>query len=158
MIASRFQYCITCWSQAPSTIWKSLKSLYKRAVKILDKKDWNYHHCHVYNNLGLLNLENQIKHANLVLIHRILNESASPTLRKYVQLIASTAVRDTRASTKLDCKIPFKSSAFGQAAWSARGIIEWNKLPNHLRAIKSTKQFSLQLKQFVMGNQICQCL
>ena len=156
MIASRFQYCITCWSQAPSTIWKSLKSLYKRAVKILDKKDWNYHHCHVYNNRSLLNLENQIKHANLVLIHKIINEGASPTLREYVQLVASTALRDTRASSTLDCRIPFKSSTFGQAAWSVRGITEWNRLPSHLRAISSSKQFSLQLKHFVMDKQICQ--
>ena len=157
MIASRFHYCMTCWSQAPPTNWKSLKSLYKRAVKILDRKDWNYHHCHVYNNRGLLSLENQIIHANLILIHKILNEGASPTLREYVQLVASTALRDTRASSNLKCKIPFKTSTFGQAAWSVRGIQEWNRLPSQLREITSTKQFSRELSHYAMGKQICQC-
>ena len=157
MISSRFKYCITCWSQAPSTARKTLESLYKRAAKILDKKDWDYHHCRVYNNCGLLNTDNQIIHSNLILIHKIINEGASPSLREYIQPIASTAARVTRASSNRDCKIPFRSSTFGQAAWSVRGITEWNRLPSKLKSIPSTKVFSSQLKQLLLGKQICQC-
>ena len=103
------------------------------------------------------NIGNLTKHANLVLIHKILYEDASPTLREYIQLTASTAVRDTRASANLNCRIPFRTSTFGQAALSVRGLTTWNGLPYDLKAIPSTKCFAQQLKQFLLDNQICQC-
>ena len=157
MIISRFNYCITCWSQAPPTTLKLMESLYKRAAKILDKKDRNYHHCQVYSTHGLLNLGNQITHSNLVLVHKIIYDSASPTLSEYVQLVSNTAVRFTRACHNLDCKVPSRSSTFGQASLSVRGIAAWNGLPSHLKSISSTKQFSQQLKQFLLDKEICQC-
>ena len=157
MITSRFTYCITCWSQAPTTSLKLMESLHKRAAKILDKKPRDYHHCRAYSNNGLLNLGNQIKYSNLVLVHRILYDSASPTLREYVQLIANNTERFTRACQNLDCKIPPRSSTFGQASMSVRGIATWNGLPRHLKAITSTKLFSQQLKKFLLENQVCQC-
>ena len=157
MIISRFNYCITCWSQAPSTTLTQIESLYKRAAKILDKKDRSFHHCHAYKNRGLLNMGNLIKHANLVLIHKILYEEASPTLRDYIQLTASTAVRDTRASANMNCRAPLRTSSFGQAALSVRGIKMWNELPYDLKETPSSKRFSQQLRQFLLDNQICQC-
>lgn len=157
MIISRINYCITCWSQAPSTTLNQVESLYKRAAKILDKKDRSFHHCHAYKNRDLLNIGNLIKHANLVLIHKILYEDASPTLREYVQLTTSIGVRDTRSSANLNCKIPLRTSSFGQAALSVRGIKMWNGLPYDLKVTPSTKRFSQQLKQFLLDNQTCQC-
>ena len=157
MIISRLNYCITCWSQAPSTTLTQIESLYKRAAKILDKKDRSFHHCHAYKNRGLLNIGNLIKHANLVLIHKILYEEASPTLRDCIQLTASTAVRDTRASANMNCRAPLRTSSFGQAALSVRGIKMWNELPYDLKETPSSKRFSQQLRQFLLDNQICQC-
>ena len=158
MIMSRFKYCITCWSQATSSSLKQLESLYKRAAKILAKKERSYHHCRIYNTQGLLNMENQIKYSNLMLIQKILNEGGPPSLREHIQRVASTAVRNTRASVHGDCKIPFRYSTFGQAALSVRGTAAWNELPNHLKAIPTTKHFSQKLKQHLIENQSCQCL
>lgn len=39
LIFSHISYCITCWGQASETTIKPLKSLYKQAIKILDKKN-----------------------------------------------------------------------------------------------------------------------
>lgn len=37
-IFAHMSYCLTFWSQADDTVIKPLKSLYKQALKILDKK------------------------------------------------------------------------------------------------------------------------
>ena len=154
---SRFKYCMTCWSQAPYTTIKPLKSLYKRAAKILDKKERSFHHCEVYKTQGLLTLEHQIEHANLLFIHKILNGGAPPTLRVYVQLVADNMVRVTRGGLNLHCKLHKRSSTFGQTSFSYRGISSWNELPLHFKTIKSTKSFSEQLKNFLIEKQTCQC-
>ena len=46
MIMPHFLYCITSCSQSNKTV---LKSQYKSALKIHDKKPQRYHHCHILN-------------------------------------------------------------------------------------------------------------
>ena len=38
MILSYYHYCILCWSQASKSVLKSIRSLHKQALKILDRK------------------------------------------------------------------------------------------------------------------------
>lgn len=47
MIFSHFTYCITTWSLSISTALQPIKSLYKQALKILDKQHVSYHYCNI---------------------------------------------------------------------------------------------------------------
>uniref|UniRef100_A0A3Q3LKN7 Reverse transcriptase domain-containing protein n=1 Tax=Labrus bergylta TaxID=56723 RepID=A0A3Q3LKN7_9LABR len=47
MIFSCFHYCISCWSQANKTVLKPIRSLHKQALKTLDRKPQQYHHCDI---------------------------------------------------------------------------------------------------------------
>lgn len=60
MIFLHIEYCITNWSMTNQAALKPIESSYKRALKILDKKLYSYHHClilHKYNYLRFDNLK-----------------------------------------------------------------------------------------------------
>ncbi|KAG5850349.1 hypothetical protein ANANG_G00081360, partial [Anguilla anguilla] len=86
MILSHFSYCMSSWSQANKTALRPLKSLYKSALKIHDKKTRQYHHCHVLTKYNMLNLENFIMYSSVCLIFKIIHNAAPPPLRNFVTL------------------------------------------------------------------------
>lgn len=65
MILSHVTYCLPIWSHASVTSLKPLQSLYKRTVKILDKKPIVSHHCPILQKHRLLSWENMVKYSNL---------------------------------------------------------------------------------------------
>lgn len=66
-------YCLTCWGQAGDTVIKPLKSLYKQAVKILDKKPNHFHSCRIIEKHNFLNFDNFRLYSSLCMVQKILN-------------------------------------------------------------------------------------
>lgn len=58
MIFSHIDYCLTSWSLAGATTLKPVESLYKKSLKVLDKKHFSYHHCNILSKYNLLSFEN----------------------------------------------------------------------------------------------------
>uniref|UniRef100_A0A8C1Z289 Reverse transcriptase domain-containing protein n=1 Tax=Cyprinus carpio TaxID=7962 RepID=A0A8C1Z289_CYPCA len=54
MIFSHLNYCFTSWSQASQSAKRPLETLYKQAIKIMDKKPRHYHHCAILKKHSLL--------------------------------------------------------------------------------------------------------
>lgn len=60
LIFPHIEYCPTTWSLAcPSTL-KPIKTLYKKALKVFDRKSSSYLHCHILTNHNLLSFNNII--------------------------------------------------------------------------------------------------
>ena len=123
-ILSHLAYCVTSWSQAVKTAIKPLSTLYKQALKVLDKKPNSYHHCEVIKKHDLLTFENSLIMANLCLLYRILNGLVPPPLNKFVT--RNTGGRATRASTRGDCSIAYRATKFSQLAFSIKAAGLWN--------------------------------
>lgn len=79
MIFSHLLYCITSWSQTGSTTFHQLDTLYKHALKTLDKKPFWYHHCHIISKYNLFTLDNFKNYNDACLIFKILHGLAPPT-------------------------------------------------------------------------------
>ncbi len=47
MILSHVNYCFSSWSFTGVTILTPIEQLFKRALKVLDKKTYSYHHCSI---------------------------------------------------------------------------------------------------------------
>lgn len=154
MILSHITYCLTTWSQASNTSLKPLLSLYKKTLKVLDKKSIYYHHCHVLKKYNLLNFENLIIYADLCLVYKILHGLAPPVLCQFVST-APNALRSTRSAARGDCIVPFRKSALGQTAFSIRAAREWNLIPIHIRNFKSYVSFKHNLKKWLIDSQDC---
>jgi len=54
MVFSHFSYCSITWSQTNGTSMQPLKSLYKQALKVMDKKTNSHHYCNIVKKHNLL--------------------------------------------------------------------------------------------------------
>lgn len=115
-IISHINYCISCWFQANEPTTKPVRSLYKNARKVSNKKPLRDHHCHVIGKYKVLNFNNLIVYSNLWLIFKTVNNTASPLLKHFVQL-CSEPTRNSRSVDRKDRRKPKRSSAFGQTAF-----------------------------------------
>lgn len=61
MTLSHITYCLTTWSLNTDKMIKSVQSVYKQALKVLDNKPKSYYHCNIRPRYGLLSLENLIQ-------------------------------------------------------------------------------------------------
>ncbi len=60
MILSHLSSCITAWDMTTHSGTRPLSSLYKQALKILDRKPQKWHHCKIIQKHNLLNFSNCI--------------------------------------------------------------------------------------------------
>ncbi len=111
---------------------KPLESLYKRTLKVFDKKSVHYHHCPILKKYNLLSWENMIKYANVCLMYKIIYGLSSPPLGQLVR-IRTTDYHSTRGALRGDCIIPLRRSKFSQAAFSVKAAQEWNIIPTTIR-------------------------
>lgn len=108
MIMSHITYCLTTWSQANKTSIKSIESLYKQTIKILDKKTLRYHHCTILQKHHLLSWENVIKYSNLCLIYKVLHGLSSLPLNQFVSIGDNTSANQRSSARGLCCSTPEK--------------------------------------------------
>lgn len=152
MILSHMKYCLTSWTQTSGITLQSLERLYKQALKILDKRSNSYHHCKILSKFGFLSWENMIKFADILLVYKILHGMAPPPHNEFIKQNFNSS---TRATTRGDCIIPHRRSAFGQSVFSYRAVHTWNTIPIELRNITSLASFSKMIKGWLLDNQIC---
>ena len=104
MIMSHMLYCVTSWAAACKTTLKPIETVYKQALKVLDKKPKTYHHCQILKKHERLNWDNTVKHTDAVLMYKIFHGQAPPPLQEFVK---KNSNRSTRAGSRGDCVVPF---------------------------------------------------
>ena len=154
MIFSHITYCFTTWSQTNTTNLKPIESLYKQTLKTLDQKPNRYHHCHIVKKYNLFSFDSFRVFMDVCLIFKILNGFAPPPLNRFVKRNDS-GDRTTRATTRGDCEVPFRTSAFGKTVFSVRASHNWNSLPNEVRDTPNYSTFKFHLKRWLKTNYCC---
>lgn len=155
MIFSHFNYCISSWSQASQSNKRPLEVLYKRAIKVMDKKPRHYHHCMILKKHNILNWDSFQRFADLCLFYKVLNNLAPPPLMEFI-CQKNSRERLTRSSTRADCVIPLRNSSFSQSAWSVKGAKEWNSMPVAVKQQTTYKTFTTHLKTCLIQKYTCQ--
>lgn len=155
MIFSHFTYCITSWSLSTNEAVQPLRSLYKQALKVLDKKPFSYHYCNIVKKYNLLTFENFIFFSNVSLMYKVFNNLAPPPLKKFVQKHNEVCERTTRASNKGDCYVQYRKSKFGRECFSIKAANMWNSLPTNIRECETLQQFKYSVKKWLKDNQSC---
>ena len=156
MILSYYHYCISCWSQASKSVLKPIRSLHKQALKILDRKSRQYHHCDILNKYKMLSFDNLMLYSDVRLVYKIIHNAAPPPLKNFVKLRSEHTIRASRSVSSGDCNIPKHSSGFGQSAFSFKAIKSWNNLPTYLKLCTDFNVFSCEVKKWILRNQTCQ--
>ncbi len=84
MIFFLILHSFTSWSQACTTVLKSIESLYKQTLKIFDQRTNSYHYCNIVKKHNLLSFDN-VKHlVDACLIFKMLNGYAPPPLCQFM--------------------------------------------------------------------------
>ena len=154
MIMSHLTYCLTSWGQTNSSTLKPLATLYKQTLKVLDQKPNRSHHCTILNKHNILSWEDLIKYRNIVLVYKILHNTAPPPLNSLVTQRNNTRLT-TRSSTRGDLSVPFRKSTFGQSSFSVTAIQNWNSLPTQIKDIHTHTTFTAHLKTWFTENYTC---
>ena len=154
MIFSHLSYCSTSWSQAGVTTIQPLATLYKMALKVLDKKPRRYHHCIIISKYNLLSFDSFICFADMCLMYKIINDLAPPPLKQCISLCRDK-LRVSRSSVRGDCYGGYRKTSFGQSAFSVSAVKTWNVIPVHIRNSTSFNQFKRSLKTWLKADQRC---
>jgi hypothetical protein len=86
MILPHLTYYLTNWAQACSTTTlKSIQSVCKQALKVLDRKPNSYHHCYIPRKHELLSWKNLVQYSDACLVFKILNGQAPPPLSTFLK-------------------------------------------------------------------------
>lgn len=155
MIFSHIEYCITNWSMTNTTTLKAKESLFKKALKVFDRKSLSFHHCLILQKYNILSFANFIKFKLACSIYKVLNGLAPPPLGEFIITKTSTSGRVTRASTRGDCVIPYRRTTFSQQVLSVKGSEIWNNIPAAIRDSNTFNTFKTNLKRWLKRNQIC---
>ena len=83
---------------------ETLKSLFKKTLKILDKKPLQYHYCNILRKYNILDLDSYQIYMDACLIFKVLNGLAPPPLEDFISKKTSNGV-NTRASSRGDCNV-----------------------------------------------------
>ena len=151
LILSHINYCLPTWSIANSTTLSPVMSLYKQAVKVLDKKPIRFHHCSVLEKHRLLSWDNLVFFKNCCLMYKIRNNLAPPPLTNIVKFRSPTTGK-TRGAARGDCHIPKKNS---QDVFSFIATHSWNETPQSIRDLTSYNTYKSNLKRWLLANQRC---
>ncbi len=153
LILPHLSYCITTWSQAGATTLKPVYSRYKQFLKVLDKKPRDYHYCTILKKFNLLNLDSFVFYSDVCLMYKIIHNLAPPPLRGC--LAHNGSAGRTRASARGDLVPQYRKTVFGQTAFSVRVVRLWNSLPTNIRSIDRYAVFKINLKHWLLLEQIC---
>lgn len=155
MIIPHFRYCITSWSQASKSVLRPLESLYKNALKIHDKKQRRFHHCHILRKYSILSFENVIIYSNVCLLFKIIRGVSAPPLKTFVSLNSEMLSRTTRSTDRGECRVPRRRTALGNSAFSCVATRQWNLLPTELITCTNFYTFSRLAKRWLLSRQTC---
>lgn len=151
MIMPHLSYCVTSWSQSCETTLQPIHSVYKQALKVLDKKPYRFHHCSILEKYKLLNWENFVNFQDALLVFKILRGLAPPPLSNFFSLNRGK----TRAASSQHLIPHYRGSAFSKSAFSVRVVPFWNTIPWHIRNVDTLIQFKKMLKSWLLENQVC---
>uniref|UniRef100_A0A3P9IXE9 Reverse transcriptase domain-containing protein n=1 Tax=Oryzias latipes TaxID=8090 RepID=A0A3P9IXE9_ORYLA len=154
LIFSHITYRLTTWSQTNESTLKPLKSLFKRTLKVLDKKPLRYHYCDILTKYGIMDFESYKMCMDACLIFKVLNGLAPPPLLDFLSKKINVGI-GTRALTRGDCNVQRRRTKFSQTVVSIRGTQLWNTLPQHIRNWENYPTFQTALKQWLKTNQSC---
>jgi len=154
MILSHIEYCFTNWSFAGTTVIKPIEQLFKRAIKVFDKKTNSYHHCVILEKYNLLNFESFRNFKSACFVYKCLNDLAPPPLKEFIHRKRDSG-HGTRSVHRGDCEVYGRKTTFSQNVLSIKGCQYWNELPVTLREIPTFTAFKGQLKQWLKNNQSC---
>lgn len=144
-IHSRLLYLNSIWSLAPQYLINQLKVIQNRIIKSIFRLDRLTPSSLLYSEY-ILPFEILSKYESITVMYKILKNKVNHNFQFIKNQEIHTHV--TRQSSLLH--IPtINSYKFGKNTFSYHAIHLYNDLPNNLKLIENTKEFQIELKQYL---------
>ena len=150
LLQCHFDYCATAW-------YPSLSIKMKRKMQITQNKIVRFvlnlgPREHIgqleLNSLGFLNVNDRVEQLRLNQVYKIYHNSSPVYLTSGFELLANAHKVRTRASAKNFYVQQLKGSESN--TFHARGINDWNNLPEHVKNIENYIRFKREAKRFLV--------
>ena len=134
LVVSLFDYCDTVYQTMLAKDLAHLQVLQNKACRIVLKQNRFSHAADLHNELKLPYLSQRRELHTLVIMYKIVNNTAPPYLTKMVKPVEDRPAPTRGAETHL-LELPLFRTNKGQGAFSFIGPRAWNTLPQELRKL-----------------------
>lgn len=143
-IHSHLIYLNSCWCVGNKTEIERLARGQRKVLRFVYQKAYDSHSIELFSN-KILSLNYLNPYQTLLLTYKIVRGLLRSNIE--INIKRSITNRDTRQSSEY--YIPNSRTAHGPKNFFKRGLDIFNKLPSHLRAIRSLEKFKCELREYL---------
>ena len=126
LIYSYINYCNVVWGSAYSNHLKPLVILQKKAVRIIDKSNYDAASSPIFSSLRLLNISNIHKLNCLTFMFNCLTSNKFPVFRN--KIFENTLIHEYYTRNREQLNPPFERLEICRRSFLCKGISLWNNL------------------------------
>ena len=126
LIYSYINYCNVVWGSAYNNHLNPLVVLQKKAVRIINKSNYDAESAPIFHTLRLLNISNIHKLNCLIFMYNCLTKNKFPVFRNKISENAFSHDYNTRQRGQLNS--PFERLEICKRSFLCKGICLWNNL------------------------------
>ena len=150
LIQCHFDYSCSSWySGLNENLKKKLQIIQNKLTRfILNKGPREHIGQKELSSIGSLKVEDRVKQLKLNHVHKIFNNSAPAYMTHNFDRLSGNHNYSLR-NHSLNFFVPSISKQLEKTTFFYTGIIEWNKLPSHIKMIISKPTFKFQVKKYL---------
>ena len=142
------QYCVLLWSNTYTIHLKKIKILQKRAIRIITKSQYTSHTDPLFLKLKLLKLSDIYKHQLGIFMYKSVNDQLPDNLTSMLKLTENIHNHNLRNFNGFYIQNIRTNNRKFTINYS--GPVFWNTLPQHIRKLRTIKQFKGKLKELLL--------
>ncbi|KAL4240342.1 hypothetical protein ACF0H5_001132 [Mactra antiquata] len=105
-----------------------------------------------YVDLNMLNVNNRVKQMRLSHIHRVYYNKCPSYLKNNFERREDNMQYNTRSSS-FNFNVPNVNNVSKQTFYY-HGILDWNSLPEEIKAVKNAQKYKLMVKKYLLNKQV----
>ena len=148
-----FDYCCPVWANVSNSELSKIKSIQKRAAKIILKKSNGNSAVFLFNELKWLSFKNRLNYHIGVITYKILNGHTPNYMCSLISVSHNTSY-NLRSSTNHNLAIlkrPKTNHLQNTFGYSSRMV--WNGIPLNIKKSSSINAFKAKFKLFLQNSQ-----
>ena len=152
MFHSHLQYCNTIWGNAAERILQPLERLQDKIIKIMCFVPFGQNDVgHLYNELGMLRLNDIHKFCKAKFIFKYKNEKLPPNFQNFLVTDRPNHNYGLRNRNKNDYKCIWGKTVYSMKMMQYDGAKIWNEIPDYIKSYTEIKEFSRNYKTLLIS-------
>ena len=149
IILPYLSYCVEVWGNTYKTKLNSIRSIQKRAIRLVCNVTKYEHTSPLFKTVKALKLLELIEYKTCIVMYHAYNSKLPHKLQSLFELGRDSSYYSTRQKHKF--KVCYKRTNMKAHCITSIGTTLWNKLPNNIYENKNLYSFKSKLKHFLLS-------